>query len=480
MADGALSSVVPNNAVPNVVEEKPDPIAQSQERINQKSADLQKQYDVLMEMLNERGNAQNRPISLTQFFASLAGSPESKYFSQSMGDVSRNLQGIQENQRRQELENAKMRMELSKSQLASEKEKSLQTAIGNLYKTTISPSGEEIQTINPQAVKAISTLTGNPQLAMQVFEQEKARRIETAKSNAFIKEIIPATDKEPEKTSFRFNPAAINNIFSVGGSWKDVSEIAKTIPEMRRAGMLSTSGIEGTPFDALAIMAPPEFKARAEWLQKQYKSGAFKDDESAEKEADKFMNLITQNQNHQQQLAFRQMVAGIQQSMQQETSNLRREQFEASQQKEKDKVIDKNQSAINSANDLIKSVEDVRNHPGRYSGKGSYDPRRLIAGTDEFNFDELMRKLKHQSFLSSVQQMRGLGALSNAEGQKIEGALAALNPAMSRSEFEKQLDIVVSTMNRAKEYAMKKISNLETSGTRPALRWDPKTQSFVQ
>ena len=52
MADGALSSVVPN------VGEEKDPIAQSQERINQKSADLQKQYDVLMNMLNERGNAE--------------------------------------------------------------------------------------------------------------------------------------------------------------------------------------------------------------------------------------------------------------------------------------------------------------------------------------------------------------------------------------------------------------------------------------
>lgn len=475
MADGALSSVVPN-----VGEEKPDPIAQSQERINQKSADLQKQYDVLMNMLSERGNAENRPISLTQFFSSLAGSPESKYFSQSMGDVSRNLQGLQEAQRKQDFENAKMRMELSKSQLASEKEKSLQTAIGNLYKTTISPSGEEIQTINPQAVKSISILTGNPQIAMQMVEQEKARRIEAAKSNAFIKEITPATDKEPEKTSFRFNPSAINNIFSAGGSFKDISEIAKTIPEMRRAGMLSTSGIEGTPFDALAIMAPPEFKARAEWLQKQYKSGAFKDDESAEKEADKFMNMITQRQNHQEALAFRQAVVGTQQLMQQETSNLRREQFEATQRQKNEKVIDAQQSIINSANDLISSVEDVRNHPGRYSGKGSYDPRRFIAGTDEFNFDQLMQKLKSQSFLSSVQQMRGLGALSDAEGKKITSALAALNPAMSRSEFEKQLNIVVSTMNRAKESAMKKISNLETSGTRPALRWDPKTQSFVQ
>ena len=90
MADGALSSVVPNNATPNVGEEK-DPIAQSQERINQKYDALQKQYEVLNEMLSERSNAQNSPISLTQFFASLAGSPESKYFSQSMGDVSRNL-----------------------------------------------------------------------------------------------------------------------------------------------------------------------------------------------------------------------------------------------------------------------------------------------------------------------------------------------------------------------------------------------------
>lgn len=158
MADGALSSVVPN-----VGEEKPDPIAQSQERINQKSADLQKQYDVLMNMLSERGNAENRPISLTQFFASLAGSPESKYFSQSMGDVSRNLQGLQESQRKQDFENAKMRMELGRSQLSTEKELLINKLGANLM--------NEQNQINPNVLRQMTNI--DPAMASKFIEAQK-------------------------------------------------------------------------------------------------------------------------------------------------------------------------------------------------------------------------------------------------------------------------------------------------------------------
>jgi hypothetical protein len=163
MADGPLSSVNPDNVVPNVGEEKPDPIAQSQERINQKSADLQKQENLLMEMLSERGNAQNRPISLGQFFSSLVGSPESKYFSQSMGDVSRNLQGLQEAQRKQDFENAKMRMELGRSQLSTEKELLINKLGANLM--------NEQNQINPNVLRQMTNI--DPAMASKFIEAQK-------------------------------------------------------------------------------------------------------------------------------------------------------------------------------------------------------------------------------------------------------------------------------------------------------------------
>jgi hypothetical protein len=53
------------------------------------------------------------------------------------------------------------------------------------------------------------------------------------------------------------------------------------------------------------------------------------------------------------------------------------------------------------------------------------------------NANALLSNLDAQAFLNSIQKMRGLGALSNAEGEKVEAALTA---ALDRNQDEKQAE----------------------------------------
>jgi len=59
--------------------------------------------------------------------------------------------------------------------------------------------------------------------------------------------------------------------------------------------------------------------------------------------------------------------------------------------------------------------------------------------------------LKSQAFLSQVQQMRGLGALSNKEGAQVANALAAIDPGLSYAEQERQFDYIVKKMDQGLE-----------------------------
>ena len=107
---------------------------------------------------------------------------------------------------------------------------------------------------------------------------------------------------------------------------------------------------------------------------------------------------------------------------------------------------------------LIRQGELVLDHPGR--GKGTGMSRTLFApfgvtipGSDTAGFDAQLETLKAKVFLPEVQKMQGMGALSNAEGQKISAAFGALDPNMPDDEFAKTLNTALSDLRRAQERA---------------------------
>jgi hypothetical protein len=101
---------------------------------------------------------------------------------------------------------------------------------------------------------------------------------------------------------------------------------------------------------------------------------------------------------------------------------------------------------IQNANTSINSIDEALAHPGRglATGKSSWmHPNNYFKGTDAYGYREgVLKKVTGQSFLASVQQMRGLGHLSESEGKAATQAVSALDTGLPDEEHEKQLKIL--------------------------------------
>jgi hypothetical protein len=116
--------------------------------------------------------------------------------------------------------------------------------------------------------------------------------------------------------------------------------------------------------------------------------------------------------------------------------------------------------AINAYEDLGKTIRQamtVLNHPGREAGTGMSSWRTMVPGSDAKGFASQLETLKSQVFLPEVKKMQGMGALSNAEGQKISAAFASLDTDMPEEEFKRSLETAIGDLRRAQERARLKL-----------------------
>lgn len=104
-----------------------------------------------------------------------------------------------------------------------------------------------------------------------------------------------------------------------------------------------------------------------------------------------------------------------------------------------------------------------------------------IPGTGRFDFQNLVDQAKSGAFLTAVQEMRGLGSLSNAEGGAATQAITRMNTATSKDAFLKALSdyeaIVVRGMERAQARLNTDGPTINPGGATPAtrLRYNPET-----
>jgi len=82
----------------------------------------------------------------------------------------------------------------------------------------------------------------------------------------------------------------------------------------------------------------------------------------------------------------------------------------------------------------------------------------LIPGTQgRKDFQNLVDQATSGAFLSAIQQMRGMGSLSNAEGQTATAAVTRMNTATSESAFRKALADYRSVVERGLSNAQKRL-----------------------
>jgi hypothetical protein len=129
-------------------------------------------------------------------------------------------------------------------------------------------------------------------------------------------------------------------------------------------------------------------------------------------------------------------------------------------------------SAELSAQQAIDQAALLMGHKGRQMGTGtsSWVGSVPVLSTDAKDFQKNLDTFKAQTFVPMVSAMKGMGALSDAEGRKLTDSVGALDPNMSEKAFEDSLRAVTKTL-----YDKAKASGLNVS--MPDFGSAPKTNS---
>ena len=95
----------------------------------------------------------------------------------------------------------------------------------------------------------------------------------------------------------------------------------------------------------------------------------------------------------------------------------------------------------------------LNNKSGLAASVGAWDGRTPSLREDARRFEGDLETLKSQQFLTNIQAMKGMGALSNAEGAKVEQAVANLDLKGSEATIKKQLSIIFSSLQQLEKVA---------------------------
>lgn len=106
-----------------------------------------------------------------------------------------------------------------------------------------------------------------------------------------------------------------------------------------------------------------------------------------------------------------------------------------------------------SAQNALSLVQDLRTDPNRQWGTGKTSAGNWISASPGYDYQNKVDQAKAGAFATAIQQMRGLGALSNAEGDVATRAVTRMDTATSEGAFLDALDdyekIIRQGMDRA-------------------------------
>lgn len=115
------------------------------------------------------------------------------------------------------------------------------------------------------------------------------------------------------------------------------------------------------------------------------------------------------------------------------------------------------QSQIDSAQHALDTIKTLRADPAAkdsagnwLAGPGTVMGKLLshVPGTENLDYKAQLESLKSQVFLPAVQQVKGMGSLSNAEGEKLGAAVAGLNSDMSPKARDNAIGIIEKYMTK--------------------------------
>lgn len=117
-------------------------------------------------------------------------------------------------------------------------------------------------------------------------------------------------------------------------------------------------------------------------------------------------------------------------------------------------------SAVSTYDRGIQTVDEILGSPGLTSVVGVPGITKFLPGTDAQRTVGLIDTLKSQTFLGEVEKMKGLGALTEAEGAKITSAVGSLNTSMREEDFKRSLGQIRNYFEQGKQRTLKKYGSV--------------------
>ena len=125
---------------------------------------------------------------------------------------------------------------------------------------------------------------------------------------------------------------------------------------------------------------------------------------------------------------------------------------------------------------LITKVDQLLTHPGFEVSVGSQlGPsmgfglfKEPVRGTDAAGWFARFKEVQGQSFLQAIEHLRGMGALSNLEGETATKAIQRMNVSMSEDEFKAAAKDFQEIIQRGIDRNRVKLGQEPKYGTKPA------------
>jgi hypothetical protein len=298
---------------------------------------------------------------------------------------------------------------------------------------------------NPTNQYAMSMLP-----SIELMEKEATKKSQQqAFSRIFPTITNVGPDGQPQET-VSFNPVAVKDyIVSSDNPMKAAKEITENISSIKKQNIFgNVSAASMTPFDSLVSLSSDNkaIQERAKYLQKATIDGRITQ-EDADKEASKLTDLYVKDSEKRD---GREVANAFKQTL----VDLKTEQGKFQKEVKTNEIKADIGNKVSNLNNVINQVEYIKTHPGRYNGLIA-DPRIALkvslSPQQSYDYASAVDTLKSQAFLNQVSQMKGTGALSNAEGDKIQTALANLSINQSKQEFDRSLKVIFDTMDSAKK-----------------------------
>lgn len=113
-------------------------------------------------------------------------------------------------------------------------------------------------------------------------------------------------------------------------------------------------------------------------------------------------------------------------------------------------------------------LQKIRTNPYLERGTGFSSIANVIPGTGGYDFSNLVEQAKSGAFLQAIQQMRGLGSLSNAEGGAATAAITRMNTATSKEAFLDALADYEKVVKQGMARANARLSDPSATNPQPA------------